>query len=110
MPGGRFSDGFLTGIIVGAAGFFLLGTEKGKKILKAISEEGGPELSKFLKELEMRNAGAKPAPKPSSAKSSQISKNSNSEDLSHEDSPPSNGVSNGEHSSSKPRRFFKKSK
>ena len=98
MGGGRFSDGFLVGAVFGAAAFFLLGTKKGNKILKVISEEGATELSSLINEFEKRSSGAAPEP------SSQPSKNSET----HEE-VSKNGVSNGE-KSSKPRRFFKKSK
>ncbi|MBI2431053.1 MAG: hypothetical protein HYV39_03500 [Candidatus Levybacteria bacterium] len=38
--GGGFSHGFLLGIIIGGGVVFLLGTKKGKKLLKTITEEG----------------------------------------------------------------------
>lgn len=38
--GGGFMNGFLLGAIIGAAVVFFLFTEKGKKLLKTISEEG----------------------------------------------------------------------
>lgn len=37
---GSFVNGFLWGAIIGAGVVFLLGTEKGKKLLKTIKEEG----------------------------------------------------------------------
>jgi len=37
---GKFTTGFLLGAMIGAAAVFLLGTKKGKKILKAITDEG----------------------------------------------------------------------
>lgn len=37
---GNFFNGFLVGLILGGLIVFFLGTKKGKKILKAISEEG----------------------------------------------------------------------
>lgn len=45
--GGSFFAGFLWGIIIGAALVFFLGTKKGKRLLKIISEEG-LELSEIL--------------------------------------------------------------
>ncbi len=45
--GGSFFAGFLWGIIIGAALVFFLGTKKGKRLLKVISEEG-LELSELL--------------------------------------------------------------
>lgn len=37
---GGFSHGFLLGIILGGGIVFLMGTKKGKKLLKTITEEG----------------------------------------------------------------------
>jgi gas vesicle protein len=39
-PNGSFLNGFLVGALVGAAVVFFLGTKKGKRILKMISEKG----------------------------------------------------------------------
>lgn len=50
--GNSFFNGFLLGILVGAAAVFLLGTEKGKRLLKAISEEDIGNISNILKEAE----------------------------------------------------------
>lgn len=38
--GGGFANGFLLGVIVGAAVVFLLATKKGKRILKMLTENG----------------------------------------------------------------------
>ena len=38
--GGNFGNGFIFGLIVGAAIVFLLGTKKGKEILKTLAENG----------------------------------------------------------------------
>lgn len=43
---------FLLGVLVGAAVVFLLGTKKGKRILKAISEEGEGKISNLLDKIE----------------------------------------------------------
>mgnify|MGYP001588353409 CR=1 FL=1 len=45
-----FFGGFLLGLLVGAAVVFLLGTKKGKRLLKAISEEGIDNISNILDE------------------------------------------------------------
>ena len=45
---GNFFSGFLLGVLVGGFLVFLLGTKKGKKLLKAISEEGLDNLSGIL--------------------------------------------------------------
>jgi hypothetical protein len=47
-PGGNFSSGFLIGALVGAAIVFFLGTKKGKRILKIISEKGLDNVSNML--------------------------------------------------------------
>jgi hypothetical protein len=44
----NFPGGFLFGVLIGAAIVFLLGTEKGKKILKTISENGMDNLDNLL--------------------------------------------------------------
>lgn len=44
----NFPGGFLFGVLVGAAIMFLLGTKKGKNILKAISESGMDNLNNVL--------------------------------------------------------------
>lgn len=46
--GNKFFDGFLWGAIIGGGLVFLLGTKKGKKILKMITEEGVEGLSEIL--------------------------------------------------------------
>lgn len=46
--GNNFFSGFILGALVGAAVVFLLGTKKGKKLLKAISEEGADNISNIL--------------------------------------------------------------
>lgn len=49
--GNDFFGGFLLGALVGAAIVFLLGTKRGKKILKAISEEGAGNFSTILDKI-----------------------------------------------------------
>lgn len=49
---GKFSNGFLLGFLLGAAVVFLLGTKKGKRLLKAISEEGIDNISNILEEAD----------------------------------------------------------
>lgn len=48
--GGHFSNGFLLGAIVGAAVVFLTATDKGKKVLKIITDEGLKSLSDLIEE------------------------------------------------------------
>ena len=50
MGNNRFFDGLLAGTLIGGAAVFLLGTKKGNKILKIISEEGIDGLNKFIDE------------------------------------------------------------
>lgn len=45
---GNFFNGFLLGLLVGAFVVFVLGTKKGKKLLKAISEKGLDDISNIL--------------------------------------------------------------
>lgn len=49
---GKFFNGFLLGLLVGAFAVFLLGTKKGKRIWKAISEEGLDNISNILEEVD----------------------------------------------------------
>ena len=49
---GKFFNGFLLGLLVGAAVVFLLGTKKGKRIWKAISEDGIDNISNLLDEAD----------------------------------------------------------
>lgn len=46
--GSKFTNGFLLGALIGAGLMFLLGTKKGKKLLKAFSEEGLDNISNIL--------------------------------------------------------------
>lgn len=50
--GNNFFSGFLLGALVGAAMVLLFVTKRGKKILKAISEESEGKLSNILNKLE----------------------------------------------------------
>jgi len=52
MGNGRFSDGFLLGLIIGGGLALLFTTKKGNKILKVVSEEGFEGLSKFIEDAE----------------------------------------------------------
>lgn len=52
MGNSRFSDGFLIGLLVGGAAVFLLGTKKGKDILKTLTEQGLEGLGEIAKDLE----------------------------------------------------------
>ncbi len=45
--GGNFFNGLLLGALIGGGVVFLLGTKKGKKLLKTITEEGLEGMSQF---------------------------------------------------------------
>lgn len=45
--GGKFFNGLLLGAAIGAGAFYLLGTEKGKKVLKQFKEQGLEFISEF---------------------------------------------------------------
>ncbi len=44
--------GFLFGLLIGGGLVFLLGTDKGRKILKSLTEEGFGEISQMLEKAE----------------------------------------------------------
>ncbi len=46
--GGNFFQGFLWGAIIGGGIVFLLGTKKGKRLLKTITEEGLDNISDII--------------------------------------------------------------
>jgi len=72
--GNKFFDGFLWGAILGGGLVFLLGTKKGKKLLKTITEEGVEGLSEILEaqmdEEDLEEDGEEMEDKPSFAKAS----------------------------------------
>ncbi|MBU2632552.1 YtxH domain-containing protein [Patescibacteria group bacterium] len=50
--GGNFINGFVFGLIMGAALVFLFGTKKGKKLLQILSEEKLEDFKEFLDKME----------------------------------------------------------
>lgn len=62
MGNSKFSDGFLLGALIGGAAVFLLGTKKGNKVLKAISEEGLSGLNNIMDDFEAKFEGSSPMP------------------------------------------------
>ena len=48
--GNKFFEGFIWGAIIGGAIVFLMGTKKGKKLLKAIADEGVGNFADILDE------------------------------------------------------------
>jgi hypothetical protein len=101
MGGGRFSDGFLMGALVGGAAVFLLGTKKGNKVLQAITEEGIEGLSDFIEAMEEKEVVPRAEKKAQEIVSEVKEKVEDTFDLEDQKTPASNG-------SSKPKRFFKK--
>lgn len=62
MGNSKFSDGFLLGALVGGAAVFLLGTKKGNKILKVLTEEGISGLTNIMEDWEAKREGVNPVP------------------------------------------------
>lgn len=50
--GSKFLNGFMIGSLIGAGAVFLLGTKKGKEVLKLISEEGLDNISSILEKAD----------------------------------------------------------
>ena len=87
--GNNFFGGFLLGVLVGVFVVFLLGTKKGKKLLKAISEDGLDKVSDILEQSE---------------------KKANLEEVYEEEEEevtPKRDIAPKEDAEDKPRRFFK---
>jgi hypothetical protein len=103
---GRFSDGFLMGAVVGGAVVFLLGTEKGNKVLKLIMEEGRASLSDLMDEIEEYKEEAKEV--------IEMAEEEIDEELAEEETVPEAAAkeTNGHAPKTKPssKRFFRKSK
>lgn len=49
---GKFINGFLLGALIGAGAVFLLGTKKGKEIIKKFSEEGLGNITDILEQAD----------------------------------------------------------
>ncbi len=94
------NSGFLLGLILGGAVVFLLGTEKGRSILKAVTDEGMSELSDILEEVEEDEQEEYEEPS-RVVKAEKVSKSESVEE-----------VASGNHASSTPvkRRFFRRAK
>lgn len=59
---GKFTDGLLLGALLGGAAVFLLGTKKGNKVLKIITEEGIAGFSSLVEDFEDHRNGVTPEP------------------------------------------------
>ena len=98
------SGGFLLGLIIGGGAVFLLGTDKGRKILKSLTEEGFGELSEII---ERAGEGIEEEEEVTIPK---VRKAKVAEEES-EPAPVSNGVKSNGHTPAAPkRRFFRRSK
>ncbi len=99
----HFSQGFILGALVGGAAIFLLGTKKGNKILKTLTEDGFEGLTNLIEDIEKTQGGELPKPKKVPEKIAEGPK--------PEEVTASNGElhidSNG-FSEVHPRRFFKR--
>lgn len=110
--GSKFMTGLMWGAIIGGGLVFLLGTPKGKKIIKALSEEGlvlsellGDDEEEEIEEVIVRQ---KP-PKKVEKVVEKVEDEETEESLDHQE-PVSNGVhkpSNGSKIASVHRRFFR---
>lgn len=104
--GGRFFDGLLVGALIGGAAVFLLGTKKGNKVLKVLSEGGFEGLSDMFQDFEEGvEEGVKNAKKDVEKRVEKDVKDI--EEKITLESPKTNGV--GQQSSS-PKRFFRRAK
>jgi hypothetical protein len=105
--GGRFSDGLLLGILLGGAIVFLLGTEKGKKVLRLLTAEGGSALEGILKELD---EGSKKMPSSPVKHKTEEPKIVDAEELSFSEHPKHNGHKDSTKETKNAHRFFRRSK
>lgn len=103
MGNGRFTDGLIFGALLGGAAVFLLGTKKGNKVLKVLTEEGMAGLSEIFEELEGAHNGVNPGPK-----QAKVDIDDDFEEIVVE-TPTINGTS-GASKSKSTKRFFRKAK
>jgi hypothetical protein len=102
---GRFSDGFVMGALAGGALVFLLGTEKGNRVLKLIMEEGRASLSDLMDDIEEYKEEAKEVME--MAEEDDVEGEGVDEVV--EEPPVANGNGHSEKSKST-RKFFRKTK
>ncbi len=98
---GRFMDGLLFGALLGGAAVFLLGTKKGNRLLKILTEEGLDSLEELGRTLEEKEVVPKTIKKVERV-AQDLRKN-----IEEKLEPKTNGEI---HPSSSPRRFFRRSK
>ena len=100
---GRFIDGLLLGAIIGGGAIFLLGTKKGNRVLKILSEGGLDNLTEMFEDFGQGvEQGIKKTTKDIERKEEKDIEKIE-EKITHE-SPKTNGASNESGS----RRFFRK--
>lgn len=100
---GRFFDGLLFGAIIGGAAVFLLGTKRGNKVLKVLSEGGIENLTEMFEDFEEGvEQGIKKTAK-NIEREGEKELGKMEEKVAHEP-PKENGVNH----QSGPRRFFRK--
>jgi hypothetical protein len=104
MGNSRFSDGLFLGALLGGAAVFLLGTEKGNKVLKVLTQEGMAELNNLLEEIDQVRKQAADI-----AEEEQEEMEEEFEDTVVE-TPKSNGESHTASNPKSTKRFFKKSR
>lgn len=92
---GKFSTGFILGLLLGGGLVFLLGTRTGKNLLKIISEQGLEGISDLLEEYDLED-----------------SEEEENESLQAEETTDQkiNEASNGQKKETPKKRFFKRFK
>lgn len=106
----RFLDGVLWGILIGGTIVFLLGTKKGNKVLKTITEEGSQSLSNIMEDIEQAVEDAEEEVSSDDEDESEKSKVNNFSDNHFQEISKIKGPSRNSSEEKKVRRFFKTSK
>ena len=102
MGGGRFTDGLLFGAIIGGAAVFLLGTKKGNRVLKVLTEEGMAQFNDILEEFEAAKNEAREIESDDTQE--------DEEEIILEESKTNGEITHTESKSKPTKRFFKKSR
>jgi gas vesicle protein len=86
MNNGKFSNGFLLGLIIGGGAVFLLATETGRNLMKIVSERGMDGIAEILEEYnfegldEVEDEGEVPAEEVHVHSNSEVNHQSSSEE------------------------------
>ncbi len=91
--------GFLFGLLIGGAIVFLVGTDKGRKILKSLTDEGMDELSEVLERAEEEIEDEEPA---------LIARKEGVVEEEEISAPSTNGIKSNDSTSTLKRRFFRR--